>query len=62
MTSPCNKVCVMDAQNAYCLGCRRTLDEITRWTQMSDAERAAVLAALPGRDPAARTLTCIWRS
>jgi uncharacterized protein len=39
----------MDAQSRFCLGCRRTLDEIARWAQMSDAERAAVLARLPGR-------------
>ncbi len=39
----------MDAANRYCLGCRRTLDEIARWGQMSDTERAAVLAQLAGR-------------
>jgi len=39
----------MDAQNRFCLGCRRTLDEIARWGQMSDVERAAVLARLPAR-------------
>ncbi|MEX2239876.1 MAG: DUF1289 domain-containing protein [Burkholderiales bacterium] len=49
MKSPCNKVCVMDAENRYCRGCQRTLDEIARWSEMSDAEREAVLAALPER-------------
>ncbi len=49
MKSPCNKVCVMDAENRYCRGCQRTLDEIARWSQMSDAEREAVRAALPAR-------------
>jgi hypothetical protein len=49
MKSPCNKVCVMDAQSGYCRGCGRTLDEIARWGEMSDAEREAVLAALPAR-------------
>ena len=39
----------MDADNRYCLGCQRTLDEIARWSEMSDAEREAVLAALPAR-------------
>ncbi len=51
MKSPCNKVCVMDAANRYCRGCRRTLDEIARWGAMSDAEREAVLDALPARAP-----------
>ncbi len=49
VASPCNKVCVMDAQSGYCRGCGRTLDEIARWSEMSDAERQAVLAALPAR-------------
>jgi predicted Fe-S protein YdhL (DUF1289 family) len=39
----------MDAENRYCLGCRRTLDEIARWADMSDDERKAVLALLAGR-------------
>ena len=39
----------MDAQNGYCRGCQRTLDEIARWGAMNDAEREAVLAALPAR-------------
>jgi len=39
----------MDAERRYCLGCRRTLDEIARWGEMSDAERKSVLAQLPGR-------------
>ena len=49
VASPCTKVCVMDAENRYCLGCRRTLEEIARWSQMSDAERERVLAQLPAR-------------
>ncbi len=39
----------MDAENRYCRGCRRTLEEIARWSEMSDAEREAVLGALPAR-------------
>ena len=49
MKSPCTQVCVMDAEQRYCLGCRRTLDEIARWGQMTEAEQAAVLAQLPAR-------------
>ena len=39
----------MDAEQRYCLGCRRTLDEIASWGQMTDAEQRAVLAQLPQR-------------
>jgi len=41
----------MDADNRYCLGCKRMLGEIARWGEMSDAERAAVLTQLPARRP-----------
>jgi predicted Fe-S protein YdhL (DUF1289 family) len=36
----------MDEDDRYCLGCRRTLGEIARWGEMTDLERATVLAAL----------------
>ena len=39
ITSPCNKVCTIDASTRFCLGCLRTADEIMRWRDMSDAER-----------------------
>jgi predicted Fe-S protein YdhL (DUF1289 family) len=41
----------MDAENRCCLGCARTLDEIARWSEMSDEERAQVMASLPLRSP-----------
>lgn len=47
--SPCVNICRMDADNRYCIGCWRTLDEIQRWTTMSDEERAAVMAQLESR-------------
>jgi uncharacterized protein len=39
----------MDPRRGLCLGCARTLDEIARWAQMSDAERERVMAELPQR-------------
>jgi predicted Fe-S protein YdhL (DUF1289 family) len=39
----------MDADDRYCMGCKRTLGEIARWSEMSDAERVAILAQLPER-------------
>ena len=49
MKSPCNKVCQMDPKSGLCIGCARTLEEIARWTEMTDAERECVLAELPFR-------------
>ncbi len=49
IASPCVNLCSIDPADGYCEGCRRTLDEIARWTIMSDADRARVMAELPGR-------------
>ena len=49
MKSPCNNVCQLDPKSGLCIGCARTLDEIARWAEMSDAERERVMAELPQR-------------
>ena len=43
--SPCINVCVLDAHRT-CVGCRRTLDEIGRWSGMGAQEQWAVIARL----------------
>ena len=53
IVSPCISVCVIDAESGFCRGCKRTIDEISRWVMMSGEQRLAVLDALPTRpDPA----------
>jgi hypothetical protein len=47
--TPCIKICTFDARAALCLGCGRTVEEIARWSAMSAAERARVMAELPAR-------------
>ena len=47
--SPCNRVCTIDPVTGYCIGCLRTLDEISRWHAMTNAERAQLVASLPER-------------
>jgi uncharacterized protein len=47
--SPCVKICTLDAGSRQCLGCGRTVDEIARWIEMGDVERARIIAELPGR-------------
>ncbi len=49
VASPCVKVCVVDGESGLCLGCLRTLSEVAAWPRLSDAQRAAILAQLPGR-------------
>ncbi len=47
--SPCISVCQMDDATGWCLGCKRTIDEIREWMIMPPDERQRVLDALPGR-------------
>ena len=39
----------MDEGNRYCLGCKRTLGEIARWSEMAEAERRTIIASLADR-------------
>lgn len=48
-SSPCIKICVLDPQSGWCVGCGRTLDEIAGWGSLSEAERLAVMDGLPAR-------------
>jgi uncharacterized protein len=47
--TPCVKICTLDARAGLCLGCGRTVDEITRWSLMNASERSRVMADLPAR-------------
>jgi predicted Fe-S protein YdhL (DUF1289 family) len=47
--SPCVKICVIDGPSGLCAGCGRSLNEIGRWLSYSDAERRAIMKALPAR-------------
>lgn len=47
--TPCIKVCIVDGESGLCMGCYRTLAEVAGWTRLDDAERAAIMAELPGR-------------
>ncbi|WP_172294301.1 DUF1289 domain-containing protein [Pseudoruegeria sp. HB172150] len=47
--SPCVRICVIHPHARICTGCLRSIDEISRWASMSDAERSEVLDDLPGR-------------
>jgi len=57
--SPCTNVCRIDRRSGWCEGCRRTVDEITRWPLADDAERLAILADLPSR-PLRKRLGVSW--
>ena len=49
IASPCVRVCAVDGMTGLCVGCGRTLKEIGGWIRFSDAERDAIMRALPDR-------------
>ena len=51
VANPCINICRMDLARKYCQGCGRTLVEIGLWDQMTEANRAEVVASLPSRLP-----------
>lgn len=48
-SSPCIKTCAVSGQTGLCIGCGRTLSEIASWGTLTEAERLAIMAALPER-------------
>ncbi|MDE2440886.1 MAG: DUF1289 domain-containing protein [Betaproteobacteria bacterium] len=62
VSSPCINVCKMDARSGLCIGCFRTLDEITAWSRSDDITRNEILATVAQRrqvnDPLAGKSSC----
>lgn len=52
VASPCVNVCALDEQD-ICIGCQRTVQEITRWARMDNDERRAVIKLCHERAEAA---------
>ncbi len=51
IASPCVRLCVIHPEERICVGCHRSIDEISGWSRMTHEERAAVIEELPGRAP-----------
>ena len=49
IASPCVNTCVIHPGARICVGCYRTGDEIASWSRYTDAQRAALMEALPAR-------------
>ena len=47
--TPCIKVCVVDPETGFCIGCGRTRIEIGAWLGLSAAQRHEVVLGLPER-------------
>ncbi|MGA7296407.1 MAG: DUF1289 domain-containing protein [Rhodanobacteraceae bacterium] len=53
-SSPCTGICRMDA-DGWCLGCRRSMPEIVRWSQMSEGERRRIMTDILPMRPATQS-------
>ncbi|MGC1523779.1 MAG: DUF1289 domain-containing protein [Steroidobacteraceae bacterium] len=49
--SPCIDICRLDVQG-LCIGCRRSIEEITEWSRASEARRREILRAVQLRTTA----------
>ncbi len=57
VASPCTGVCRMDPATGWCVGCRRTIDEIVAWASLDDAARRLVRITLKQRRSSVGTPT-----
>jgi predicted Fe-S protein YdhL (DUF1289 family) len=53
--SPCIQICRIDPLLQLCLGCGRTMEEIGRWSKLTDPQRLQVMTQLPERMKYLRT-------
>ena len=47
--SPCVKLCSIHPEAKLCVGCFRSIDEITQWSRMTPVDRRRIMAELPDR-------------
>ena len=49
--SPCKKLCQLTKTTKVCKGCGRTIDEIGRWSQMSNYQREVIMKRIENIKP-----------
>jgi hypothetical protein len=47
LLTPCVKICKV--KNGHCLACKRTLEEIAKWSTISDDEKLEIMKLLKER-------------
>lgn len=48
--SPCISVCAIDESGTYCIGCKRTKQEIGGWMSFSEEERQRLMKEVKTRE------------
>ncbi len=49
INSPCKGICTIDKDNGLCLGCLRTINEISEWLYLDDKSKADILKKIKKR-------------
>ena len=47
--TPCVKICVVEPETGFCIGCGRTRMEIGQWLGLDNAQRHTIMQQLPER-------------
>ncbi|PQM58961.1 MAG: DUF1289 domain-containing protein [Rhodobacteraceae bacterium] len=47
--SPCVKLCVIDPEYNLCIGCFRTIAEISKWSALTPENRRKIISSLKER-------------
>ena len=48
--SPCKNICVLDQDNDYCIGCFRTIEEISKWQMLSYIDKERIIEQCKTRE------------
>ena len=51
INSPCVKLCAVHPEERLCVGCYRTIEEISGWSRLTHEARAAIMEDLPKLAP-----------
>ena len=47
--TPCRKICTLDRERRFCIGCGRTRQEIASWVFLTAQERRTIIEQLESR-------------
>jgi predicted Fe-S protein YdhL (DUF1289 family) len=47
--SPCTNICIIHYNVGYCMGCKRTIKEITNWSNLGNIDKKKILLKILDR-------------
>ena len=48
--SPCVAVCKIDYESGYCIGCKRTIEEIANWSILNNQQKKKILTKVKSKN------------